>query len=295
MKKAISLFLCLFLAIAVLSTDISAATAPLNPGYIDDDNDVTIKDATIIQKYLADLCELTKEQEFCADVDNNGKITISDATMIQKYVADIITEFLREPGYIDVNLYTLYADYDSGMAMAGVPVTFTAMAKGHIKSFSYEFIIDDDVVCERSESNTFTYTFDKPGSYFIKLRVYNSLSVMSETITLYEVVEPYESDVPVITALYYDKHYFVGYPTQEMLSYDEDITITAKAIMGSGDYEYCFLINGEVVQDFSSDNQYLLKNVEDRTTYEITVYVRDSSTSGNYISKTITAEGVTLA
>lgn len=295
MKKIISLLLCLFLATAVLSIDIFAATAPLNPGYVDDDNDVTIKDATLIQKYLADLCEMTKEQEFCADVDNNGKVTISDATMIQKYVADIITEFLRDPGHINVNLYSMYADYDSGMAMAGVPVTFTATAKGYMKPFSYEFIVDDVVVFERSENNTFTYTFDEPGSYIIKLRVYNSFSVMSETTILYEVVAPYESDVPVISALYYDKYYFVGYPTQDMLSYDEDITITAKAIMGSGDYEYCFLINGEVVQDFSNNNQYLLKSVEDRTTYEITVYVRDSSTNSNYISKTITAEGVTIA
>ena len=36
---------------------------------------------------------LTAEQREAADTDGDGKITISDATMIQKYIAEIIDHF----------------------------------------------------------------------------------------------------------------------------------------------------------------------------------------------------------
>ena len=294
MKKITVLLLCLLLLFGA-TLSVSAALPPLQPGRVNRDSDINIKDATEIQKYLADLCELTKKQEYCADVDNDGKVTVKDATMIQKYVAGLITEFDKQPLHIDIYTDALYADFDSGMAMAGVPVTFTANAKGFMEPFSYEFLINDVVVSECSQSNKFTYTFDDAGEYSVTVRVYNSFPAMNEFKTIYEVAEPYESDVPVIKAFYYDKHYFAGFPYQCMNCFDENITITAEAMFGSGDYEYCFLINDEVTQDFSENNQYLLKKPEDRKTYEITVLVRDSSTGDGFISKTITVESGYIA
>ena len=50
----------------------------------------TIKDATLVQKYLA---KLVSQEEILidnADVNEDGRITISDATAIQKYLAKII-------------------------------------------------------------------------------------------------------------------------------------------------------------------------------------------------------------
>lgn len=288
MRKITTLFLCIVLVL-VASVGVTAVPAPLQPGRVTDDNDINIKDATQIQKYLAGLCDLRKEEEYCADVDNDSQVTIKDATIIQKYVAGVITEFSKEPGYIKVYPDYLYADFDSGTAMAGVPVTFTANAKGYLAPFSYEFLIDDVVVSERSESNTFTYTFEEPGAYFVTLRVYNSFSVMSDITTLYYVSEPFESETPVIKAFYFDKGFIVGpYDDYSMDSFDEDFTLTAEAMFGSGDYEYCFMINDVVVQDFSENNQYLLKEVEDRTTLTITVCVRDSSTGAEHVSKTMT-------
>lgn len=289
MKKITALLICMVIALlGVFSA--SAAPAPLKPGYVTDDTDVNIKDATMVQKYLADLCELRKEQEYCADVDNDGKVTIKDATMIQKYVAGIVSEFDKEPGYIKVYVDTVYADFDSTMAMAGVPVTFTAQAEGYMAPFSYEFIVDNTVVAERSQNNTFTYTFSEAGEYFVTVRVYNSFDVVSERTALYEVTEPYDSETPVIKALYFDKNYFVGEYNQVMNSADENVTITAEAIMGSGEYEYCFLIDGEIVQDFSANNKYVMTEVPDRTTCEITVYVRDFGTTDNYASKTMSVQ-----
>lgn len=65
---------------------------PLNKflvGDVDLDGKVTIKDATMIQKALADLLTLSYESETLADVDRDGKITIKDATAIQKYLAGL--------------------------------------------------------------------------------------------------------------------------------------------------------------------------------------------------------------
>ena len=65
---------------------------PLNKflvGDVDLDGKITIKDATMIQKALADLLTLSYESETLADVDRDGKITIKDATAIQKYLAGL--------------------------------------------------------------------------------------------------------------------------------------------------------------------------------------------------------------
>ncbi len=53
---------------------------------------VTIKDATAIQKHVADIIPIADEYLKYADTDRDGKITVKDATRIQKFLADIIPE-----------------------------------------------------------------------------------------------------------------------------------------------------------------------------------------------------------
>lgn len=62
-------------------------------GDVDLDGKVTINDATVIQRYLAEMVNLNNEQIKLGDVDNNGKIDINDATMIQRYLAELIAKF----------------------------------------------------------------------------------------------------------------------------------------------------------------------------------------------------------
>ena len=62
-------------------------------GDVNEDGQINITDATMIQQAVAELIELTAEQREAADTDGDGKITISDATMIQKYIAEIIDHF----------------------------------------------------------------------------------------------------------------------------------------------------------------------------------------------------------
>lgn len=59
-------------------------------GDVNSDGDVTIDDATMIQKAIAELIELDDTQKKAADANADGQITIDDATMIQKYIAELI-------------------------------------------------------------------------------------------------------------------------------------------------------------------------------------------------------------
>ena len=59
-------------------------------GDLTGDGKVDITDATVIQKAVAELIELTDEQKKAADTNGDGKVDITDATMIQKFVAELI-------------------------------------------------------------------------------------------------------------------------------------------------------------------------------------------------------------
>lgn len=70
-------------------------TEPITPGEyaIGDanmDGKVNIRDATLIQKYLAKMLSLSDEQKDYADFDLNGKVNVRDVTAIQKKIAGII-------------------------------------------------------------------------------------------------------------------------------------------------------------------------------------------------------------
>ncbi len=74
-------------------------TDPTNPnilgllGDVNEDGKVNIKDATLIQKAIANLTELTGIGEALADADLNTRINIKDATAIQKHIAGIETGY----------------------------------------------------------------------------------------------------------------------------------------------------------------------------------------------------------
>lgn len=61
-------------------------------GDVDGNEKVNIKDATAIQKHVADITAIRMDKFVCADTDKDNKITVKDATRIQKFVAGIISE-----------------------------------------------------------------------------------------------------------------------------------------------------------------------------------------------------------
>ncbi len=72
-----------------------------------DDNDiVNIKDATLIQKYIAGLASADEINTELADCDNDAEITIKDATAIQKYLAHL--DGCNNAGQIKEFVYPTY-------------------------------------------------------------------------------------------------------------------------------------------------------------------------------------------
>lgn len=62
-------------------------------GDVNLDGDVSIKDVTVLQQYLADLLPLNAQQKLNGNVDTDAELTIKDATLIQRYLADLILKF----------------------------------------------------------------------------------------------------------------------------------------------------------------------------------------------------------
>ncbi len=62
-------------------------------GDVDGDEVITVKDATLLQKYIAELSSLDDEQLEAADTNKDKVVNILDVTLIQKYAASIIDSF----------------------------------------------------------------------------------------------------------------------------------------------------------------------------------------------------------
>lgn len=56
---------------------------------VDLDNSVTVADATLLQKYIANISTLTDDQKLLADCNGDGVIDVRDATYIQKTIVKI--------------------------------------------------------------------------------------------------------------------------------------------------------------------------------------------------------------
>ena len=77
--------LCLILIVSMMIS-VSAAVSYLR-GDANGDEEVTITDATVIQRKIADIA-VPYFDEAAADVDGEG-LDITDATWIQRYIADM--------------------------------------------------------------------------------------------------------------------------------------------------------------------------------------------------------------
>ncbi len=85
MKRIVSLLLMVLLLAGLSAVTLAQSSGLL--GDADGDGEVTITDATVIQRSLARYIDLTDEGELLADVDRSGSVTISDATYIQRHLA----------------------------------------------------------------------------------------------------------------------------------------------------------------------------------------------------------------
>ena len=106
--------------VAISSFSTSAKTTKTNtinasPAYIcgdvDLDGTISVFDATLIQRYLAELDELDYVQIELADCENSLGIQIFDAAYIQKYVAQFDTDYpVNASGYKIGDVITFRTD-----------------------------------------------------------------------------------------------------------------------------------------------------------------------------------------
>lgn len=293
MKKIIKAALSGALVMGMLAAQCfstSAMIRPITTGNVDWNSKVDVNDVTLLQNALAGSAEIDKSQYYAGDVNFNGVTNVEDVTLIQLHIAGKY-EFERDSTNLEHIIRNFCADYDSGKAMTGTPVTFTATMYSGVTPFSYEFLINGEVVQQKSESNTFTYTFDESGSYDVSVRCYNAIDkCVKETLHKYTVVDAYESENPVICGIHTDKDY-IG-------KSDKNVTITANAFMGTAPYQYKFTLdNGLLVQDYSDDNNFFIDmhklNYENNTPLEIgdhTVLVEVKDANGKTAQETFTFE-----
>lgn len=75
---------------AECKTTIGGKLNCLTCGDVYPDGNITVVDATSVQKYVAGIVEFGKTQLFNSDVNHDGEISVVDATLIQKYIVGLI-------------------------------------------------------------------------------------------------------------------------------------------------------------------------------------------------------------
>ncbi|MCI8670197.1 MAG: hypothetical protein HFI34_11885 [Lachnospiraceae bacterium] len=90
-RKIISMACITVMTVSLATVDASALTRRLY-GDVNNDGIIDNKDVELIQEYLVDLVELDKYQLIAADVDKDGEVSIMDATLIQKLIEGLIDE-----------------------------------------------------------------------------------------------------------------------------------------------------------------------------------------------------------
>ena len=261
MKKRI---LSSLIAVAMLaSTAIITAYAERTPLFIGDvtqDNHVNMNDVVTLQRYIAEITELSKRGLVAADVNNDGDINMEDVTLLQQDIAEIIHTFGRDEilgTYVEATCIT--ASVLSGKAIAGESVKFTEEARGYAP-LSFEFFVNDVMVREREEARDFEYKFDKAGDYKITAKVYNGFDETREESLYFKVVESLDSEKPLVKSLDFDDAVLFEYVYDEgevirIYTSDENIKIIANAFMGTAPYEYMFLLDGKkLTDDYSTTN-----------------------------------------
>lgn len=87
MKKFVSIITAVCTMAAIISCSALPVSAATIKGDLNGDNKISLRDASMIQRMVANLMEPTDDQKASADFNGDGKISGLDAFTIQKYVA----------------------------------------------------------------------------------------------------------------------------------------------------------------------------------------------------------------
>ena len=152
----------------------SAAREVFLIGDADRDSEVSILDATAVQRRLAELDEFDALRSFLADVDGSGDVTILDATAIQRELAGLGEGFYRrELTSWRAQISSLCSDIPIEGIKAGDCVSFEVVEAEHEIPAEYEVYVGGILRRGRSADRSFSFTFDRAGSYMLSVISYD--------------------------------------------------------------------------------------------------------------------------
>lgn len=278
--------LVLVLALVIVCIPISAnasSNSTVMYGNIDYKNDyeVDVSDVTLIQRFLIQAIAFDEIQMESADYDHNGDVTLLDATYIQRSLSSIcVPDGFGGKFHLKPSVSLLYANYESGKAMVGVPVTFTVDESKQndlpIYPIEYRFVIyscsdksNPIAVRDFSQERNFTYTFESAeDTYEINVYLRNRFGYEGQVkINSYHVIRPYSLEKPIITSVYTDQYgnreLYYSTSFRSSLFYD-NMVFFAIANGGSGDYQYSFeykMKDKSLIQDYSYNNSFVVEKL----------------------------------
>lgn len=300
MKKLLAILLTATLLLSACMFSTNAVMKPYSMGDVNCDDNVNIFDVTMLQQILASLTESSPAIEYLGNVDSDDELSILDATYIQLWIAGIIEDSDIDGWNVfhDIYIHDFYADYESGKAMVGTPVTFTVNADSNLDFTAFELYVEHELVAT-SEDNTITYTFEEAGVFSVEVRVHNVFGYASQPINhwTYKVVEPYDETELNITTKYITGKYL------DTMQFDyNSMTAYVEATGGVAPYQYKFVFNSfqssdydekpfiTKTQDYSDKNYYEFGSVKHddlcnrhdshfscEKPCTLTVYVKDSN------------------
>ena len=230
MKKYISILLILLMLIPNATVTASAKEPCYLIGDSDRDGELTILDATHIQRRLADLSPFDRLGDYLGDVDGDGQLSILDATCIQRRLAAIENAFYKEKLYPwSASIIRIDMNANSSTVQAGTTVQFTIVEEEHAIPSEYEIYVDGLQLGEHTAHCVFSYTFADEGSYRIAVIAYDPFGG-TDVYTL-DMTAVKEAEPPVITYAAYDKN-------------TEQLTVRVSG--GVAPYEYQYTIRNNI-------------------------------------------------
>lgn len=245
MKKVISFILVLCLMVSIFAVNVSALSPALRKyGDINGNGHLDVVDVTMIQQSLAKVITLTDFQTELADANDDSGVSVLDATMIQQCLAKIINELPREsyPYISIVNIQAVTRSIPDSRVVPGSQVTFTVHASvingpNSFGELRYEYDLSSRLNqvshFEATDSNEFTYTFPKAGTYILKIKAIDkAYDCVDEEYIVYDVAEEYPYDSDFLYIEYDDKrpeYALNSYPTKPENADIEYETIYSKS------------------------------------------------------------------
>lgn len=212
------LLITMIISFSIISVHANIAEPPL-VGDVDRDFDVTILDATMIQRFLAAITEPDSLDLALADADADGEMTIIDATAIQRHLASLPTTYQMRPlmdyylgdiiFHSDIEIMSSGHYHGDEVAYVGIPVNFTVRERWGAQNHRYSLIVDGEKIKETeisdTDSHNLSYTFSQEGIYTVTTRIENCYGRTSEYTREIKVIDMTDDNIPIIAgAVFYD-------------------------------------------------------------------------------------------